>query len=352
MASRKNHHFVPQFYFRFFTGEDNCINVLRRENGRIHNGGPIKGQACKKLFYGSDSIESALGIMEGAAATALKALIALQNPMLADDEQVGIVLAWLALQRARTQAARDSDQPAQDRMLRLMLEVQINSDENLTDEQAQEMLDTLPDICSNPAHSQAVRMKGTMEMSGAMSDLTPIMLTNKTNRPFIFGDAPVIFYNSYYRRVVNRGVLGMDTPGLMVFFPLGPKTTLLLLDSACYSVKGARNHQIQIRHLRDVAALNKLQIHASSTCVYFHDKAMERYVKHLWDEEKNSLRNHEGRVIEAPGYHAGTGEALGDILHIFEPQLPYRLRLSFLEYREAEEHDYGFSRRSDRYGSL
>jgi hypothetical protein len=352
MASRQNHHFVPQFYFRFFSGEENCINVFHRENGRAYTGAPIKGQACKKLFYGNDSIESALGIMEGAAAAALKSLIDLQNPILADYEQIGIVLAWLALQRARTQAARDADQPAQDRILRLMLEVQINRDENLTEEQVQELLNTLPDISSNPAHGQAMRMKATLEMSGAMSDLTPIMLKNKTNRPFIFGDAPVIFYNSYYRRIVSCGVLGMDTPGLMVIFPLGPKITLLLFDSACYSVKGARDHQIQIRDLRDVAALNKLQIHAASTCVYFHDKEMERYVKHLWEEEEKSLRNHEGTVIEAPGYHAGTRDAVGDILHIFEPQLPYRLRLSFLKYQEADERDYRFSLRSDRYPTV
>jgi hypothetical protein len=279
----------------------------------------------------------------------LKKLIELQNPMLADDEQIGTVLAWLALQRARTQAARDSDQPAQDKMLRLWLEVQINNDAALSEEQAQKLRDTLPEIGADPVQSQAIRMKATMEMSGAMGDLAPVMLMNKTNRPFIFGDAPVVFYNAYYRRVIDRGVLGMDTPGLMVLFPLGPKITLALFDSACYNLKSVRNHQIQIRDLRDVAALNKLQIHAASTCVYFHDPTMDRYVIHLWEDEKNSLRDHAGSVIEAPGFHAGTGEDLGDIVHFFEPQLPYRLRLSFLHYQEVDELQYQFSRRSERY---
>jgi hypothetical protein len=124
---------------------------------------------------------------------------------------------------------------------------------------------------------------------------------------------------------------------------------LALFDGACYALKGARDNQIQIRDLRDVAALNKLQIHAASTCVYFHDAAMERYVTHLWEEEKKSLRDHVGRVIEAPGYHAGTSDALGDILHIFEPQLPYRLRLSFLHHQEVDEREYRYSLRSQRY---
>jgi hypothetical protein len=123
MASRKNHHFVPQFYFHLFSGDDNCINVLHRSTGRILPKGPIKGQACKKLFYGSDTIEEALGIIEGAASTALKQLIELRNPLLATHQQIETMLAWIALQRARTQAARQADQPVQDKMLRLMLEV-------------------------------------------------------------------------------------------------------------------------------------------------------------------------------------------------------------------------------------
>jgi hypothetical protein len=348
MTSRKNHHFVPQFYFHFFSGDENCINVLHRATGRIHTKAPIKGQACKKLFYGSDKIEEALGIMEGAAAAALKRLIELQDPMLADREQIEVVLAWIALQRARTQAARQADQPAQDKMLRLWLEVQINNDKTLSDEKAQDLRNSLHTIASDPIQNQAMRMKVAMELAGSMADLSPIMLTNKTTRPFIFGDAPVVFYNAYYRDVVDRGVLGMDTPGLMIFFPLGPKITLALLDTACYTVRKVQNHQIQLRDLRDVAALNKLQIHGASTCAYFQDEAMERYITHLWEDERKSFNNHAGKVVEAPGFDAGTGEALGDILHTFQPQLPYHLRLSFLDYQKADERRYQFSRRSER----
>ena len=349
MTSRKNHHFVPQFYFHFFSGDENCINVLHRKSGKIHTKAPIKGQACKKLFYGSDTIENALGIMEGAASAALKQLIELQNPILADHEQIELVLAWIALQRARTQAARQSSQPAQDKMLRLWLEVQINNDETLDDEKARDLRDSLHAITSDPVQNQAIQMKVAMETSGAMGDLSPIMLVNKTNRPFIFGDAPVVFYNAYYRNVVDRGVLGMDTPGLLIFFPLGPKVSLALVDSDRYTVKRLRDHQVCLHDLRDVAALNKLQIHGASTCAYFHDDAMARYVSHLWEDEGRSLSEHAGKVVEAPGCDANSGEPLGDILHTFQPQLPFHLRLSFLNWQQADEHQYRFSRRSERY---
>lgn len=53
--------------------------------------------------------------------------------------------------------------------------------------------------------------------------------------PFIFGDAPVVFYNSYYRNVTARGVLGLQSPGLQIFFPLDSTTLLLLMDDKVYS---------------------------------------------------------------------------------------------------------------------
>ena len=347
MANRKNHHFVPQFYFHLFSGKEDCINVLHRATGRVIKNGPIKSQASKNLFYGSDTIEEALGIMEGAASAALKKLVELQNPMVVDHEEVDVILAWLALQRARTQAARQASQLSQDIMLRLHLEVQINNDKTLSDEKARELKDSLSEISSNPAHNQALQMKVAMQASGAMGDLVQIMLLNRTNRPFIFSDAPVVFYNAYYRKVVDQGVLGMDTAGLMIFFPLGPQLTLVLLDGGCYAVKKMRNHQIQLRDLRDIAALNKLQIHAATHCAYFDDATMERYVANLWEEEKRSLSDHTGRVVEGPSFDARTGESLGDIVHSFQPQLPYDLRLSFLEYQEADEKTFSFSR-SDR----
>lgn len=285
--------------------------------------------------------------MEGAAATALKRLIELRNPTMAEYEQVEVVLAWIALQRARTQAARQASQPVHDKMLRLWLEVQINNDETLGEVESQRMLDSLDDVASNPARNQALEMKIAMEMAGALSDLAPVMLVNKTNRPFIFGDAPVVFYNAHYRNVVDRGVLGMDTPGLLVFFPLSPTLTLALVDVGRYSVKKVRNNQLHVSDLRDVAALNKLQIHAASTCVYFHDELMQRYVSYLWHEEHSTLSDHHGKVVEAPGFDASTGDPPGDMLHTFQPQLPYRLRLSFLKYEEADATHYQFSRRSE-----
>lgn len=116
----------------------------------------------------------------------------------------------------------------------------------------------------------------------------------------------------------------------------------------CYDIKGVRDFQIQVRDLADISALNKLQLHAASSCVYFHDASVSRYVAQLWADERKLLEQRAGTVIEAPGFDSATGEPLGDIFHSFEPQLPYRLRLSFLRHDVIDDRQYRFSRRSQR----
>jgi len=81
-------------------------------------------------------------------------------------------------------------------------------------------LTSLDSVRANPAQAQLVEMNAALESAGRLADLMPVMLINRTVRPFIFGDAPVALYNGYYRDVRHRGVLGFDTPGLMVFLPL------------------------------------------------------------------------------------------------------------------------------------
>lgn len=79
------------------------------------------------------------------------------------------------------------------------------------------------------------------------------------------------------------------------------------------------------------AALNKLQIHASSSCVYFEDERFSDYARALWLEERARLTTHAGLVVQAPDYDAQTREALGDIVHAFQPQLAYRPLLTLPE---------------------
>ena len=86
MAERKNHHYVPKFYFRRFSKDEKSICLLRREGGQAVPSAAIKHQASKNKFYERDDVEKALGEVEGQASEALKQLAAVQSPMELSEE--------------------------------------------------------------------------------------------------------------------------------------------------------------------------------------------------------------------------------------------------------------------------
>jgi len=349
VAERDNHHFVPQFYFRCFSTDGRSICLLNRATGALVRQASIRGQASKSKFYGSQEVEKALGDLEGTCSAALRALLQSRNPAALDDKAIMLVLTWLTLQRSRTIAARHASKPMHDKLLRLYLEMTLAQDTSLSEEERAALQGSFDEVESNPVRDQLMQMQVAMQSADVLADLQPVLLVNRTNRPFIFSDAPVVFYNCLYRKVKLRGVLGADTPGLIVLFPLGPELLLILCDHACYELRRLRNHQIQIRDHRDVRALNKLQIHSAAACVYFHDSQFSNYVAELWREERPSLTRRVATVVEAPGFDADTREPLGEIMHSFEPQLPFALELSFMKHQVLGDTEYQFQRRSDRH---
>lgn len=339
MSSGKNHHYVPQFYFRRFSADGKSICGLVRSSGRLFAGAPIKGQASRNLFYGDAEVEKALSELEGICSAALRGLDEVVNPELLDESRQWELLLHLALQHSRTQAARQASQPFQDRLMQLYLEVQLNNDTELDEETKAAFRKFLPDVGADPVQSQRLAMGTAMKMSTAIWDLRPLVLVNKTNRPFIFGDAPVVFYNAACFDVKLRGVLGMAAFGLLVFMPLDAGKCLMLFDETAYDIRGARDGRIAVREFADVVSLNKLQLHAASDCVYYDRESWGPYVHALWSQESRRLSSHKGKVVQAPGFDAETGEALGDIVHSFNPQLPIRLRLSFLRHESYSDGD-------------
>jgi len=269
MSNRKNHHFVPQFYFRRFSTDGKSVCAIAKATGQLIAQAPVKSQASKNNFYGTPEVENILGEIEGECSRTLRTLSDLADPALLDDDDISRLLMYIALQRSRTMSARTNGQFFQDKITRLLLEVQPNNCNEFDEEAKKTMLEGLEHFGVDPVQAQQLQMSVAVESAGALEDLHPIILDNKTNRPFIFGDAPVVFYNAYYRDVRHRGVLGLSTPGLLAFLPLSAEKCLMLMDPACYKIQKMRNNRVQVREFCDVVALNKLQLHAASSCIYF-----------------------------------------------------------------------------------
>lgn len=346
MAHKANQHYVPQFYFRYFSKNGKSICLLNRDSGKTIESAPIKGQASKRYFYGDAEVENALSEIEGLFSSALRQIKDDSCFESCTPENYVLLLQNIMLQKSRTMSARKKSKAMQDRLLQLYMECEVNNDESL-DEETKEAFRTITQgLEANPKQYQGMEMSIAIECSKSLVDLLPIILHNRTNLPFIFGDAPVVFTNPYLKNVTLRGVLGAQTPGLIVLYPIGSMHSIMLLDERTYKIKKFRNSILLVRNLIDIAALNKLQIHNASIAVYFSDYQYSHYASELWRQEKVRLVDHRGKVVEAPGVDHN-GEPMGDIVHSFEEQLPFIPKFSFLEYQELPEEEYRFSLREE-----
>lgn len=346
MAKKSNQHYVPQFYFRFFSQDGKSISVLNRRTGSTIEKAPIKGQASKNYFYGDVEVEDALSEIEDHFSAALRQIKNEASFEKCSPEHYVLFIQSIMLQKSRTMSARKKSKEGADRFRQLYMEVEVNNDDSLDDETKKGFLEIVKNLESDPKQYQKMAMSTAVQCAEYLFDLLPIVLHNKTNRPFIFGDAPVIFTNPHLKNITSRGALGAQTPGLLIYYPIDSEYSVMLVDEKKYRIKGFRKSIVSVRNLSDIAALNKLQIHNATSAVYFSDYKYSGYVSQLWRQEKNRLRDHKDSFAEVPGFDHN-GQPLGYIFHSFEPQLPFIPKLSFLRYGEISEEDYTFSRREE-----
>lgn len=346
MSNYSNQHFVPQYYFRYFSKDGKSICLLNRNNGATIESASIKGQASKKNFYGNDEVEQTLSKIDTAFNNALNQLRI--NPCFENcsAENYSLLLQNILLQKSRTLSARNKSKASEDKLLQLFWECEVKNDDSLNEKTKNDFLEYISCFEANPKQYQLVEMSVALESIKHLGDLLPVFLNNKTDIPFIFGDAPVVFLNPFLKNVKRRGVLGAQTPGLIIIFPLDDKNCIMLIDKINYRIKNLCSSVLPIKNLKDISALNKLQIHNATNSVYFSDYNHSGYVSELWRQEKRRLVEHKGYVNTAPGFNQD-GQLLGDIYHFFEKQLPFIPKFSFLKYQMLAEMKYRFTRRKE-----
>ena len=330
MAEKANQHFVPQFYFRYFSKDGRSICVLNKSNGQVIKTASIKGQASKHYFYGNTEVEAAMCEVEIIFSSILRSLKYNLTFEGAEYDDHLVLMQAIALQRTRTMAARKRSQPMHDLVLRYHLKSQMLLDTSLSPDDKKELLVALPFIHGDPKQNQALQMSAAVEDAGVLMNLHPVILHNKTVKPFIFSDAPVIFSNPHFSHIKNKGVLGADNRGLIIYYPIGPKHCIMLFDQKVYRLKGLARHQIFVKKLQDVFSLNLLQLQNADSAVYFSSPDDEMYVKLLFESTKNKFTQPMLNIVESESFNPDvTMQDNG--AHEFERQLPSIPRLSFME---------------------
>lgn len=351
MTDRVNQHYVPQFYFRHFSEDGRTIGTILLDDGQLIPHAPIKGQCSRRNFYGSKELEAIFSHMEGEHCHSIRAALDIANNADAEfftpAELMGLFQA-IVFQRSRTALEIEKHAPAMETFALESFKHYLMCKEGI--ENRDEMIRQIDignvRVTEPPQATIARQIANCIDASILITDLKLLLLRNRTDFPFIFGDAPVVFYNNYCRNVKNRGVLGLQCPGLQIFFPLNSTTCLLLLDADKYGGPhdGFIHHDVYQRS--DVSQINALQLHHALNTAYFGCLAEQKYVHDLWNTHRATITRPTGECRVGVDFLVDGKKPEGELMQLMENQVNFELNLSFIECDPIAEHEYVFRPRS------
>jgi len=339
VASKLNHHFVPKYLFRLFSWGEDFIHLVLKASSKVVFRASIRHQCSRHKFYGTDEVEDYLAMLDGRHATAYRAVIrecwSDARSGFTDDEFYWLFEA-LMLQRARTpRAAEGLAHNSENLALQSFREyVKASPDDGMRD-RIVEAIDkgqvTVKEPIIRPLlHSLVLGLRSVI----GITDLNLALLRNSTKSPFVFGDSPCVFYNRYLHDVPHVSGLGVQSPGLMILMPLDQDTEVMLYDPGTYELRKDRV-LVDLTEASDVAQLNALQVHSAKTAIYFTDQGSDQYLVEMVNAHRSLFKKSNNEFIQwPPGQLLIDGKlAEGEVMHLFESQLPLKIDLSFVRTR-------------------
>lgn len=257
-------------------------------------------------------------------------------------EEAFYLFQAIAFQRSRTALEINKTMPATEKMLLELFRHHLKreADAEFYDEFVKHLKAGNMSVTEPPNETIGRCISVALESTLGIMDLQLCLLRNRTDYPFIFSDAPVVFYNTHCINVQNRGVIGMQAPGLQIFYPLDPWTLAMLFDRDKYSGPFRGYMQYDIHNRADISQLNALQIHHSLNAVYYGDPQHEHYTSDLWQAHRRKRRSLDMRFSASANFLIDGKPPEGELMHSFEPQINHNLELSFVTCDRIAEIDY------------
>jgi len=278
---KKNQHFVPKFYLRNFSylKNEKKIGLYNTKNHLYFKNAPLKSQASKDFFYGTDGIiEDSLSEIEGHLAIVIKKIIDYDSPELSQDDLYSLLL-FIVLTDFRNP-----------NHIHGISEMMIKMRQRLFEEVPD--TDNMDELLPIPSHEECVRLalNNCLEIVKGIQDLKYKILVNLTDIPFVTSDCPVVKYNQYLEwKRWKPPKTGYGSIGLQIFLPLSHNKVILLYDLNSYEVGNPNYITHRLKKTEDIDELNLLQLINCIETIYFDEKVSEQYIKemHEWAKEFN-----------------------------------------------------------------
>ncbi|KEC86336.1 MULTISPECIES: DUF4238 domain-containing protein [unclassified Acinetobacter] len=344
MNDKQNQHFVPQYYFRNFSDDENSIRMLLKKTGKTVENAAIDNQASQDNFYGSRETEKEVTSFDTEYYQLLsQTVLDIKNNTLKNDVLEKIKKAVI-FQEYRTLRERENKQPLINfygEFLQPQIEDLNNYDSGVSSEITDVIRNSLKKALEGMSNQKAQQIFSMFNIESEIieiEDLKAIFLKNISGTPFIFGDTPVTRFNPALEGT-PYDKHGNKHHGLVIHYPINSEISFLIFDSNSYNIQKYKK-VFELKNKNDIDQLNKLQIHNSINSVYFKEFKYAQYVKDLWNQEKNNFTTDQPRIeclpeITVDGYLTGR-----NIQTLIKLEPTYVPKLSFLEIIKISDSKY------------
>jgi hypothetical protein len=271
----KNQHFVPKSLLKHFTvGADELVNVYDSKRNILRPPTTINRVLSENYFYDRDNVvENFLAEhVEGPASRIIEGIA--NNPTHSLDYNRIDLLRFISVQLNRTPSALATALECIDKFTGTIF--QRLGELNRFDEEATKGVKL---VMKDP---KALLARQTVE--GALNwpfleDLQWHVLINKTNKPFVISDHPVVHYNWYLRESNELGYTSLTSCGLQIFLPISKSVTMCLYDSKVYKVGVKRLPHSEVENKSDIRILNELQFRNRDSFIVFPLTSQALYIQ-------------------------------------------------------------------------
>jgi Protein of unknown function (DUF4238) len=321
VAEKTKQHFVPQFYMRNFSldVERKTIALYVIDADKHVPTAAIKDQAYKNNMYGRTGVEDRLSRLEGKVSPLIQAAIHKDVlPKLGSDDHHSL-LTFVLFQHARTPQQAAGMNELQGKLVRAIAR-------DFTD-----LKDEADGITVNDRDAPVMALRMVSELLNFATDLRWRLVENKTPRLFITSDNPAVYYNQFLEKRKPLGSnTGLQSRGLQIFLPLGPRHLLMLYDGDVYRVGGRKHLEVHVKITQEssVEALNAVQAANAAEVLYFSEDTSETHVREAIGKARAHRRAELTEFKKRPGM--GPNGEMGELFMGSDVELRMGLDLDFV----------------------
>jgi Protein of unknown function (DUF4238) len=330
MADYKKQHFIPKFYLRGFSNNNDgtSIGIYHKQKKLFIPCSGLNNQGYEDYLYGKDGyFEKALSLIEVDSAPIIDKIKTDEILPYIQSNEYKSLLSFVILMGARNPNTAKEAVQSQEKLFRKLEELSPGSSEELptmTQEQAIEMV-----------------FRNVTTVYQVSTDLKCKLLINHTKYPFITSDNPLTEYNQFMEpKKLSTSTTGYACMGFQLFLPIDHQKMLVYYDDLVYKVGDKKKSIVEITDDDTIHNLNVLQILNSDEMIYFNERATEGYLLTLMQRSQKYSKPNIPIVDIVPMRFKGKDNDLtNDVLHMRKSDLQIKLEVQGITFtKRAKNH--------------